>query len=226
MPLFPRHLACAAGALLLSLGAHAATFQAHVVDKQGQPVPGAVLTLQGPGKGSAQASAVMDQRDKQYVPRVLPVHTSTAVAFPNNDNIRHQVYSFSPAKRFELKLYEGTPAAPVVFDKPGVVVLGCNIHDWMMGYIYVTDDPWFTATDAQGNARFADLPAGKYRVTLWHPQSADMQPQPQGEIQVDDKGLSHDYALAVEPLPADTPQAPAPSAFGDAFGKAARETSK
>lgn len=84
---------------------------------------------------------------------MLPVYVGTRVTFPNRDNIRHHVYSFSSAKKFELPLYIGTPAAPVVFDKPGVVALGCNIHDWMLAYIYVLTTPHFAKTAADGKAR-------------------------------------------------------------------------
>lgn len=220
----PPRLALAAGTLTLSLGAQAAGYQAHVVDGQGEPLADAVVTLQGPGRGLAQPSAVMDQRDKQYFPRVLAVHTGTAVSFPNHDNIRHQVYSFSPAKRFELRLYEGTPTAPVVFDKAGLAVLGCNIHDWMLGYVYVTDAPWFGVTDRHGNVQFDDLPTGQYSVVLWHPRSANAAPQPQPAVQIADKGVTLDYRLSLAPLAAGTPRTPTPSAFGDAFSKAARET--
>jgi hypothetical protein len=112
----------------------------------------------------------MDQHDKTFVPLVLAVPVGTAVSFPNRDNIRHHVYSFSRAKRFELPLYIGTPAAPVVFDRPGVVVLGCNIHDWMVGYIYVADTPYVAKTAEDGRARLAELPPGTYEVRVWHPR--------------------------------------------------------
>ena len=95
----------------------------------------------------------------------------TPVTFPNRDSVRHQVYSFSPAKRFELPLYTGVPQA-VVFDKPGVVVLGCNIHDWMVGYVYVSESPYFAKTNADGKAVLADLPPRSYVVRVWHPQLA------------------------------------------------------
>jgi hypothetical protein len=98
------------------------------------------------------------------------VFVGSTVAFPNRDSVRHHVYSFSPAKRFELPLYAGVPAQPVLFDKPGVVVLGCNIHDWMIGYIYVSESPWFAKTGADGKALLADLPARAYTVRVWHPQ--------------------------------------------------------
>lgn len=212
-----------AGLLMVSAAtASAATFNAQVLDQQGQPLPGAVLTLKGPaGTAPLVLKADMDQRDKEFVPRVLAVHTGTQVKFPNSDNIRHQVYSFSPAKRFELRLYEGTPSDPLLFDKAGIVVLGCNIHDWMLGYIYVTDEPWFGVSDAKGALKFEQIPAGHYTATLWHPQAPDMQTTAAGEFDVPAAGLSQSFKLTIEPKAGDTPHAPAPSAFGDAFKKAA-----
>jgi plastocyanin len=113
---------------------------------------------------------VVDQIDKQFVPRVQVVEVGTAVTLPNNDHVRHQVYSFSPARRFELPLYAGVPAKPILFDKPGIVVLGCNIHDWMIGYIYVSESPYFAKTRADGTAVLANLPPRAYVVRVWHPQ--------------------------------------------------------
>jgi hypothetical protein len=112
----------------------------------------------------------MDQVNKEFVPAVLPVVVGTPVSFPNRDNIRHHVYSFSSAKRFELPLYIGTPAAPVIFDKPGSVVLGCNIHDWMVGHVYVLTTPYFAKTDAEGRARVADVAPGAWEARVWHPR--------------------------------------------------------
>ncbi|GLK88195.1 methylamine utilization protein [Pseudomonas turukhanskensis] len=204
----------------------AAQFQAKMVDAQGKPIEGAVVTLQGPiGAEMPAQTAIMDQVQKQFAPQVLAVHTSTKVTFPNSDNIRHHVYSFSPAKRFELRLYEGTPSEPITFDKPGVVVLGCNIHDWMVGYIYVTDDPWFATSDASGVATL-QLPAGKYNVTLWHPKSPDLLPQKGGELTLSDQGASQQYVVNVTEDAEERAEvyAPKPSAFGDAFKKAASET--
>ncbi|HEX9138332.1 MAG TPA: methylamine utilization protein [Steroidobacteraceae bacterium] len=125
--------------------------------------------LQKPPRPKGGLTAIMDQRDLQFVPDVLVVQTGTAVNFPNSDQVRHQVYSFSPAKTFQLSLYAGHAYPPVIFDKPGLVKLGCNIHDDMLGYIYVTDSPWFGRTDASGALQLTDLPAGEYRIHLWHP---------------------------------------------------------
>lgn len=146
-----------------------------VTDAQGGPIADAVVVAV-PADGNVRLPAkaregVLDQIDKQFVPKVQVVLVGTSVTFPNNDDVRHHVYSFSPAKRFELPLYAGVPAQPIVFDKPGVVVLGCNIHDWMVGYIYVSESPYFAKTGKDGKAVLADLPPRAYVVRVWHPQS-------------------------------------------------------
>jgi plastocyanin len=156
--------------------AHAQTAEiaASVTDQQGRPVADAVLVAvpvdgnvrppQRPRDGS------IDQVDKEFLPRVTIVPVGASVTFPNHDTVRHQVYSFSPAKRFELPLYAGVPSQPVIFDKPGVVVLGCNIHDWMVGYVYVSESPFFAKTGKDGKAVLAELPARAYVLRVWHPQ--------------------------------------------------------
>jgi plastocyanin len=149
------------------------SFEAVVKDERGKPLSDVVVSLTHVGGAAPpprQASAVMDQQNRTFVPLVLAVPVGTAVTFPNRDNIRHHVYSFSSPKRFELPLYMGTPAAPVLFDKPGVVVLGCNIHDWMVGYIYVSATPHFGKTTDDGIVRLADVAAGAYEARVWHPR--------------------------------------------------------
>ncbi|WP_339524914.1 methylamine utilization protein [Pseudomonas sp. EA_35y_Pfl2_R111] len=209
------------GLLLFNTPLHAASLQAEVVDSQGQPLANAVLSLRSEvAPLVAPAAAVMDQRSQQFAPNVLAVRSGTSVSFPNSDNIRHHVYSFSLAKRFELRLYQGTPSEPVIFDKPGVVVLGCNIHDWMVGYVYVTDDPWFAVSDAQGKLNLEQLPAGTFTVSLWHPQAPEMLPQAAGQLQLTDAGSQQRFTLTMQaPASQAAPSAPA-SAFGDAFKKA------
>jgi plastocyanin len=163
-------------AFLVAAAAFAQTAEiaAKVSDDEGHPVADAVV-IAVPVEGGVRAPAraregVVDQVNQEFTPKVTAVLVGTPVRFPNHDNIRHQVYSFSPAKRFELPLYAGAPAEAVVFDKPGVVVLGCNIHDWMIGYIYVSESPYFAKTRADGTAVIADLPARAYVVRVWHPQ--------------------------------------------------------
>lgn len=151
----------------------AGSVEAVVNDDRGKPVADAVISVApatGPLPAAHAAAAVMDQQNKEFVPHVLAVPVGTRVTFPNRDNIRHHVYSFSSPKRFELPLYIGTPAAPVVFDRPGVVILGCNIHDWMLGYIYVVATPYFGKTGRDGRALVGEVPAGAYEVRVWHPR--------------------------------------------------------
>lgn len=213
-----------AGALLCAGPALAASLQVQLQDQYGQPLANAVVSLNGPqGAPISPAPAIMDQVQKLFLPSVLAVRSGTRVSFPNRDDIRHQVYSFSPAKRFELRLYKDTPSEPVLFDKPGLVVLGCNIHDWMVGYVYVTDDPWFAVSDEAGKLHIDDLPVGRYHVTLWHSQMTDLSPQTSADIEVPAAGLQLSLPVvlgnaAVAPIP------PAPvSSFGEAFKKATDE---
>jgi plastocyanin len=132
-------------------------------------LPQAVVSLHS---AAAQAAlqvggAVMDQVNSEFEPRVLAVAVGSEISFPNSDKTRHHVYSFSPAKRFELPLYSGTTIDPVRFEQAGVVTVGCNIHDWMVGFIIVLDTPYRAVTDAQGRVRI-DLPAGAYTLQVWH----------------------------------------------------------
>ncbi|ETX02978.1 hypothetical protein [Candidatus Entotheonella palauensis] len=115
--------------------------------------------------------AVMDQVNKNFVPEVLPIAVGTAVSFPNHDQVHHHVYSFSKAKTFEIPLYKGEAGEPIVFNKVGVVKVGCNIHDWMLGIILVVPTPFFTMTDAAGQYTLRDLPPGDYTLASWHRRS-------------------------------------------------------
>jgi plastocyanin len=171
----------------------AATLVATVIGPDGAPVPQVVIhavPVGGKLPATPPKAAQMDQVDKEFVPFVQPVQMGAAVTFPNKDNIRHHVYSFSPAKTFELKLYSGTSAKPVVFDKPGPVTLGCNIHDWMVGHLYVVEGPWFTKTGKDGKGGI-DLPPGEYLVKVWHPWLKDepapvrIKAEPTGDLQAE-----------------------------------------
>jgi plastocyanin len=171
-----RLLASVTAVTLLGLGPlPAATLDVAVQDASGHGIAGfAVIVERMGGAGAdaphAPASAVMDQRNLQFSPELLIVQTGTAVDFPNSDQTRHQVYSFSPAKTFQLPLYAGRAHPPVVFNRAGIVALGCNIHDQMIGYIYVTDSPWFGLTADDGHLLLRNLPAGDYTVHAWHPR--------------------------------------------------------
>ncbi len=148
--------------------ASAARLEVRVATADG-PVQGAVVSLHGDALPASPPgrTAVIDQVRVQFAPRVTVVETGTAVNFPNTDDVLHHVYSFSPAKRFELPLYSGRPASPVVFDEPGVVVLGCNIHDQMIAYVVVLDTPVHAVTGADGVA-VLEAPAGAYALQVWH----------------------------------------------------------
>ena len=113
--------------------------------------------------------AVIDQVHKQFVPRVSVIQTGTFVDFPNSDNIRHEVYSFSGPRVFTTKLYSGRQAEPVEFDKPGAVALGCNIHDHMIAWVRVVDTPYFGKSGADGTSTLSGLKPGDYRLSVWYP---------------------------------------------------------
>jgi len=162
--------------LLAAAACTAGELDVSVIDRSGRGVAEAVVTvdpIDAPRPIPQAAAAAMDQKDLAFVPRVLVVAVGTNVDFPNNDAVSHQVYSFSPAKKFQLPLYKGQAHPPVNFDRKGLVVLGCNIHDEMAGYIYVTDASFFGKTDASGTWKLAGLAAGDYRITVWSPLIAD-----------------------------------------------------
>ena len=175
-------------ALLAAGGVLAASLEVTVRDERGNPVENAVAyaTPKGaPAPAGPKRTAAIEQIDKTFVPHVTVVQTGTTVQFPNRDPIRHHVYSFSPAKSFEIKLYAGTPPTPVLFDKPGEVVLGCNIHDNMLSYLYVTTRPLYAVTDGQGRATFRGLGAGTFTSFVWHPDLKDdrgERPGPSAEL--------------------------------------------
>lgn len=152
----------------------AATLEVAVLDEQGKPIPDvavyATATNAVAPPADAAVEAVMDQHDQRFNPHLLVVQAGTSVRFPNNDIVSHHVYSFSQAKPFELGLYKGNVYPPVVFDQPGLVVVGCNIHDGMLGYILVVDTPYFALTDAQGIAHI-DVPTGDYSLAAWTPRA-------------------------------------------------------
>lgn len=213
-------LRCCLVAILLLTAAPGFAFDLilTVTDEAGTPLADAALVLEpegangrpggGEGDGSggsevgkAPAPATIVQRQKTFLPRVTTIGTGALVSFPNEDTVRHHVYSFSPAKTFELKLYLGTPAAPVLFDKPGLVVLGCNIHDHMVAYILVGDSPWHGVTGSDGRLVLKDVPAGAYRLRHWHPRWAGLAEPQTVPLQVG----------GAQPAPLVIPARPAPS---------------
>ncbi|GAO35017.1 hypothetical protein SCT_0397 [Sulfuricella sp. T08] len=173
-----------AALLLLGGPVYAGSFEAYVATTAGKPVEDSVVVVEPVVKAVARhhSTATIEQRDRELVPYVTIVQTGAAIDFPNRDPFKHHLYSFSPAKRFEIKLYAGKPAQPVVFDKPGEVALGCNIHDWMEAYVLVVDSPYFAKTDGNGRAFITNIPPGHYRLRLWHPRQNSEPPLREIEI--------------------------------------------
>ena len=171
---------CAAGQ------APAATVAYRAVDSAGRALDGVVIALLPVSRANLPAPrpARIEQVRKSFMPQVSAVQVGAAVEFPNNDTVRHHVYSFSPAKVFELKLYSGKPEKPVVFDKAGLVVLGCNIHDQMVAYVSVVDTPWFAVSGNDGAAPIRDVPPGDYQVQVWHPRRLGMPDLPPRPLRV------------------------------------------
>lgn len=189
-----------------------------VLDQHGNALEDAVILVEGVAQRPLPSSS-MDQIDLQFQPHVLVVPTGTQVGFPNSDNVRHHVYSFSAAKPFELRLFHGSEAPPVTFEEPGAVVLGCNIHDAMIGYILVTDSPWYGISSPQGILDLAYLPPGEAVVSWWHPTLGDAPPVTLGSI---DLHASDTLTLAVDGMvdaAAEKPLSPLQKRFNKAAGK-------
>jgi len=169
-------LAGSAAAMFLALAAMPAPALAGrlavlLTDAAGLPLPEAVVVARpvGTAAGARPArSGEMVQQGQSFAPAVMVVTAGTEVAFPNKDRMRHHIYSFSEAKRFEVRLYSGEAVPTLVFDRPGVITLGCNIHDWMRGFIYVADSPYFAISNPEGQASLGELPDGPYELVLWH----------------------------------------------------------
>jgi plastocyanin len=189
-----------AALLPAAAGDAASTISGRVVTPDGKGVAEAVVFVNEPGSAEAAASganAEMDQINKTFVPGVLPVVVGTRVRFPNRDQIHHHVYSFSRTKTFELPLYKGEDAAPVLFDKVGVAKVGCNIHDWMAGIILVLPNAHYAVTDAEG--RFTlEVPPGEHALAAWHARHRGKLEDSQQRVAVGDQALEINFTLALD----------------------------
>ena len=168
-----------AALLCATAAATAANVNVVVTDAAGAPLADAVVMLEPVGAHlpvKPMQGAQIAQHDLQFDPQVSVVTVGTPVLFPNQDTVRHHVYSFSPAKTFQIKLYAGVPHTPIVFDKPGIAVLGCNIHDSMIAWVVVTDTPLWARSAAGGRAHVADVPPGSYAMHVWHSSLAETTP--------------------------------------------------
>jgi plastocyanin len=168
--------------LLMAFELQAGTLTFGITDSSDNPVADAVIYLQNAGTMPIPGSGLVqiEQKGKEFHPFVIVIPTGTSVLFPNRDGIGHHVYSFSGAKTFQLPLSEQETTDSVLFDSPGVVTVGCNIHDWMVAYIYVVNTPFYTVSTADGTANIENVPAGEYTLHVWHPgikSNTDMEQQ-------------------------------------------------
>ena len=162
-------------ALFIATPSIAAQISVQVTEPGGVAVAEAVVyanVISGTAQAKPKREISVEQVNKEFVPVISVIQSGTMVNFPNRDKVRHHVYSFSPAKTFEIKLYSGIPGKPILFDKPGEVVLGCNIHDSMIAYVLVVDTPIFGKTDKRGSVILDGLSAGDYEVHAWYPGTA------------------------------------------------------
>ncbi len=185
--------------LSLTLAARGGEITCQVKDSKGESIADAVVSLiplDGPVPAvAAEAKAEIAQQGQEFLPYVTVVQTGTRVVFPNRDTVQHHVYSLSKAKKFELPLYNPGQQESIVFDVPGLVTVGCNIHDWMISHLVVVPTPWFAKTSAQGTAQIT-APAGRYRLELWHPRLAT--PVTREVTLVDGTAASETFALTLK----------------------------
>jgi plastocyanin len=173
----------------------AATVTATIVDKANAPMADVVIYATPIGATGTPPltnpdPVTISQEGMQFSPYVTPVRVGTAIRFPNYDRLEHHVKSFSPAKQFEIKIYESGTPPPVVFDKPGVVVIYCLLHEWMRAYVLVIDTPYFSKSDLTGTASINGLKEGMYEIRAWHPDMGSIKPPLMQTIKVGDKGVT------------------------------------
>ena len=211
LPAFERLLRCRLWvapllAVFASPALYAATATLNFVDQNGQLLERAVVVVSSTSiaaRTTVPAVHLMDQVAKRFVPDVIAINTNDSIRFPNSDDIRHHVYSFSVPLTFELPLYSGEPENPVLFREPGMVIVGCNIHDRMQGFIYIIDKS-LHAVSAAGKVTFADLPDEALTFTVYHP---DARTEPALEFVIQAGELEHanaPYSVALK-LPAAEP---------------------
>lgn len=171
-------LAASCAAAFALGAANAAEISVNVRDDQGAIVDDAVVILKprsgdavnSPARRMQEGSFEIVQKNLSFLPHTLVVPRGATVAFPNQDVVRHHVYSFSPARKFELALYGQEESRTVTFNNPGIVAIGCNIHDSMQAYVFIYDAGEEAKLSEQGLANFGDLPEGEYSISVWHPR--------------------------------------------------------
>jgi len=184
----------------VAMAAHASTLTVRTTDSHGRPVGDAVVTIDRPYALAAPSTHDIDQKNETFTPYVDVMHPGDSVVFRNSDSTRHHVYSFSPIGAFQFILSPGESSLPVELKRTGIIALGCNIHDHMIAYLVVTADQ-AQVTDGKGQARFDDLPAGHYTVTVWHPQLWPGHPQVSATVEVPAEGAMPELPFTLRLMP-------------------------
>ena len=190
--------------------APAAPLDVAVTDARGRPVADAIVTVEARGSAGrparvspakAPSTHVIDQAGLVFLPYLQVFRPGDRVVFRNSDRTQHHVYSFSQAKAFEFVLKPGESSTPLVLDQVGVISAGCNIHDAMITYLFVTDAPWVERTPASGRVRLQDLPAGRFSVRVWHPRLRPGRTALPRELEINGKPRPLAFALPLLPDP-------------------------
>jgi plastocyanin len=203
---------CMVAITLLARQPGAAELTAHVTDARGKPVADAVITIV-PHDGSAASprsgaeTKTIDQKDETFIPYVEIFRPGDSVVFHNSDQTRHHVYSFAPARQFEFVLTPGQSSPPLRLEHAGAVAVGCNIHDRMITYLYISDAPWITRSAADGRATIDGLPPGEFDVRVWHPQMRPGQVDPAQSLHIADSADAKELKFSLPLLP--DPRSPA-----------------
>ncbi len=186
--------------LAAALSAPAAEFSSTLSSPKGEPVADAVISLiplDAPAPPvAATAQIEIAQQDQEFIPYVSVVQAGTKVVFPNRDTVQHHVYSLSKPRKFELPLYNPGQRESLVFEIPGLVTIGCNIHDWMISHLVVVPTPWFAKSDAQGAVKIT-APAGRYRAEVWHPRLA--KPDTREIVLTEAAAVTENFSLSLKP---------------------------
>lgn len=157
--------------LIYSMGSSAGEITIIIEDKKQRPLHDTVVELVGTDFDTTTADNIeITQINKEFTPEISVIARGSSVTFTNKDPFQHHVYSVSKGNQFDLPLYQGAPSKRIVFDTPGIAKLGCNIHDWMLAFAYVSQSKRIIITDSSGKAHFTDLPGGEYQLRVWNPR--------------------------------------------------------
>ncbi|HXA47886.1 MAG TPA: methylamine utilization protein [Burkholderiaceae bacterium] len=188
-----RRLMTAVSLATFALPVWAGTMNVTATSKSGEAMSDVVVyatKVSGPvaAASAKDVPATIAQDHLQFTPYVTVVQVGSEIKFPNYDKVEHHVKSFSPAKEFEIKPYEKTTPPPILFDKTGIVVIYCLIHEWMRAYVMVVDTPYFGKSDASGALVLNNLPPGNYEIRAWHPDMGSIKPPLLQSVKIDDQG--------------------------------------